>query len=118
MTSKPYTGPEPTIEQLRKQFGWMWARCGIDCAHYAALPLGCIAARVGADAPASALRQRLRCTRCGRRGAELRAPSVVDRALAPLPHHMVPEALRREMAREALRRIGVGWPVAKAVGSV
>jgi hypothetical protein len=85
MKSRPYTGPEPTIEQLQKQFGWMWASCGIDWSHYAALPLGCIVARVGADAPASALRKRLRCTRCGRRPAVLSAPSVVDHGLAPLP---------------------------------
>ena len=108
MKSKRYTGPEPTIEQLRKQFGWMWAYCGIDCSHYAALPLGCIAARVGANAPASALRKRLRCTRCGRRSAVLSAPSVVDHGLAPLPLNKVPEGLRRQMTRDALLRIGVG----------
>lgn len=108
MKSKPYTGPEPTIEQLRKQFGWIWARCGINCSHYAALPLGIIAARLGSDAPASALRKRLRCTRCGRLGAGLRAPSVVDHGLAPLPLHRVPSLLRRQMARDALLNIGVG----------
>jgi hypothetical protein len=33
MKPAPYTGPEPTIEQLRKQFGWMWACRGIECSH-------------------------------------------------------------------------------------
>jgi hypothetical protein len=37
MKSKPFTGPEPTIEQLREQFGWMLACCGIQCSHRAAL---------------------------------------------------------------------------------
>lgn len=107
MKSAPYLGPEPTIEQLHKQFGWMWACCGVDCSHYAALPLRCIAERLGAGAPASALRKRLRCTRCGRRSAVLSAPSVVDHRLAPLPLNKVPEDLRRQMARGALRNIGV-----------
>jgi hypothetical protein len=107
MKSKPYTGPEPTIEQLRNQFGWMWACCGIECSHYAALPLHCVAVRLGSDAPASALRKRLRCTRCGRLGAGLRAPSVVDHGLAPLPLNRVPEYLRQQMAREALLSIRV-----------
>lgn len=31
MGPAPYTGPEPTIVQLRTQFGWRWAYCGIDC---------------------------------------------------------------------------------------
>jgi hypothetical protein len=106
MTSAPYLGPEPTIAQLRKQFGWMWAYCGIACSHRSALPLGIIAQLLGGDAPASALRRRLRCSRCGRRTASLSAPSVVDHGLAPLPLYMVPEHLRREIACDALRSIG------------
>lgn len=107
MPSAPYLGPEPTIAQLRAQFSWIWACCGIDCAHYAALPLASITARLGADAPASALRRRLRCTQCGRRSAVLSAPSARSDGLAPLPLDRVPVQLRREMAREGLRGIGV-----------
>jgi hypothetical protein len=107
MKPAPYLGPEPTIERLRRQFGWMWAACGVTCGHTAALPLDRISRRLGADAPACALRKRLRCTVCGKLGATLSAPSDVDHALAPLPLARVPEYLRREMARDALRSIGV-----------
>lgn len=107
MPSAPYLGPEPTIEQLRKQFGWMWACCGIECSHYAALPLGWVVRRLGAHASASTLRRRLRCTQCGRRTAVLSAPSAVDHGLAPLPLNKVPQYLHREIARHALRSIGV-----------
>lgn len=102
-----YAGPEPTIEQLRKQFGWMWARCGVECSHNAALPLSWVAARIGADAPASALRKRLRCTHCGKRMAVLRAPSARIDGWAPLPMDRVPEGLRLELARQALRGLGI-----------
>jgi hypothetical protein len=107
MKPAPYLGPEPTIERLRRQFGWMWATCGMTCGHYAAPPLVRIVARLGADAPASALRRRLRCTVCSKLGAGIRAPSVVEHSLAPLPLDRVPAYLRRELAREALRSIGV-----------
>jgi len=94
MTTAPYLGPEPTLTQLQKQFGWMWAWCGVPCAHSAALPLERIAARLGGDAPAAALRKRLRCTICGKLGAGIRAPSMVGHDLAPLPLDLVPPALR------------------------
>jgi hypothetical protein len=104
MKSAPYTGPEPTLQQLQSQFGWVRARCGVCCAHYAAIPLDRIIPRLGTSAPANALRKRLRCTACGKRGAEIRAPSMVGHDLAALPADKVPAALR------IADRVPHSWP--------
>ena len=107
MTPARYTGPEPTLEHLRSNYGWVWARCALPCAHDAAIPLAPIVARLGADKPAQALRGRLRCTVCGRRQAGLRMPSwAMENGIASLPLDHVPPALMREMANDALRSIG------------
>ena len=94
MKSAPYTGPEPTLGHLREMYGWVWAYCGIPCAHDAAIPLDPIVVRLGAGAPADALRSRLRCTACGRRSATLRVPSIVDHAFARIPTSKIPAPLR------------------------
>src|ERR1700724_131323 len=94
MKPSRYTGPELTLAQLRASYGWVWARCGLPCAHDAAIPLDPIVTRLGGDAPAESLRSRLRCTECGGRSATLRVPSIVDHAFAPIPTSKVPAPLR------------------------
>jgi hypothetical protein len=94
MKPAPYTGPEPTIAQMLKQHGWVWAYCDLHCGHYAAIPLARVIDRLGAQSPADALRKRLRCTKCGRRGVTIRCPSIDREGYAPLPIDKVPSALR------------------------
>src|SRR5205823_4871960 len=100
MKSVPYTGPEPTLGSLHSQFGWVWACCGVTCSHYAAIPLKPIVALLGADAPANALRSRLRCTKCGSRKAGIKLPSAVGHGSAQLPPDCMPLALRRVIAKD------------------
>jgi hypothetical protein len=94
MRSAPYTGPEPTLDYLQLNYGWVWAYCGLPCGHDAAIPLNPIITRLGGNAPAVALRSRLRCTVCGRRSATLRAPSIIDHAFARMPTSKIPAPLR------------------------
>jgi hypothetical protein len=105
-----YDGPEPTLGALHSGHGWVWAHCALPCAHNAAIPLAPIVTRLGTEAPANALRKRLRCTICGARQAELALPSWVSlgTGFAPLPLERVPLSLRRAMVDNALREIRVG----------
>lgn len=101
-------GPIPTVGQLASESSWVWARCSLPCMHDAAIPLAPIVARFGADASSNRLRNALCCTVCGKRGALLQHPSweMAD-GYPSVPLDRVPVGLRREMAREALRGIGV-----------
>ena len=63
-------GPVPTIgESLCTDAKWWWAYCErIGCGHVAPIALAPFAIRWGMDASTDLIRQRLRCTKCGRKG--------------------------------------------------
>ncbi len=65
-----------TLADLRTGACWVWLYCeGRDCHHSAPMALAPPIIRWGADGSSDLLRQRVRCTQCGSRGATLRAPS-------------------------------------------
>jgi hypothetical protein len=98
-----------TLGQIARDSSWVWAWCPKPCLHDAAIPLAPIIRRFGADASGDRLRNALRCTACGRRGALIQHPSwEMAEGCRSAPLERVPEGLRREMAREALLSIGVG----------
>jgi hypothetical protein len=102
----------PTLAQMKDHANWVWANCGLGCGHHSAIPLDPVISRWGAGASADRLRASLRCTKCGKLGATLSAPSWVcaTHGWQRLPLDQVPTGLRSWMARDALRGIGVGVP--------
>jgi hypothetical protein len=65
-------------------------------------------ARFGGDASSDRLRAALRCTECCRRGAQIYLPSYSKPEFRePVPLEQIPLALRRWIAKDALRSIGV-----------
>lgn len=102
-------GPVPTLAQLARHTNWVRALCTAQCAHDAAIPLAPIIARFGAEASSDRLRNALRCTACGKRGGRIMLPSWHDMqvGVTAMPVELVPLALRREIAEDALRSIGV-----------
>jgi hypothetical protein len=103
-------GPVPTLSQLANGTAWVWARCPIrECLHTAAIPLKPATAHFGGDVSSDRLRAALLCTACGHRGALLQHPSweMADGFRRSPPLDRVPLALRRQMAKDALRSIGV-----------
>lgn len=78
------------------------------CDHWAAIPLRPAMAHFGGDVPSERLRDALRCTACGHRGALLQLPSWgMSAGYGSLPLDRVPVALQRKIADDALRSIGV-----------
>jgi hypothetical protein len=69
------TGPIqiPTLGDLQRATAWVWLWCE-RCQHHA--PLACAVAviRWGAGASSDRLRQRVRCTGCGNKGATIQHP--------------------------------------------
>lgn len=63
-----------TLGDLQRSTPWVWLCCE-RCQHHS--PLACAVAviRWGAGASSEVLRERARCTACGRRGAALQHPS-------------------------------------------
>jgi hypothetical protein len=63
-------GPVPTIgEFLSGETKWFWAHCQrINCAHYAPVALAPFAIRWGLHASTDLLRERLKCSKCGKKG--------------------------------------------------
>jgi hypothetical protein len=102
-------GPVPTIAQLEVASSWVWASCPErGCRNLAAIPLKPAIAHFGSDVSSDRLRNALRCTACGHRGALIHLPSWAKpefRKGPPLDR--IPPALQRQMARDALRSIGV-----------
>jgi hypothetical protein len=97
-----------TLGQIARDTSWVWARCPNPCLHEAAIPLAPIIGRFGANASSDRLRNALHCTACGRRGALLQHPSWgMAEGYRSAPLDRVPDGLRRQMAREALRSIGI-----------
>jgi hypothetical protein len=73
-TRDPYTGPVPTIGQLRSSgASWLWVygRCG----YHAPVALAPLIIQFGPDASSDVLRATGRCPRCGRIGISLKHPS-------------------------------------------
>ena len=70
--SKP--GPRATLGDLQRATPWVRLWCE-RCQHHS--PLACAVAliRWGASASSDVLRERARCTACGRKGATLQHPS-------------------------------------------
>jgi hypothetical protein len=70
-----------------------------------------VIAKLGSGASSDRLRAALRCTACGHRGALIYLPSYsMPERRQPMPLDLVPLTLRREMAKDALRSIGVELP--------
>jgi hypothetical protein len=57
--------------------GWIWAYCNTGCGHRVALAIASFVIRWGADASSDLLRDRVRCSSCGRLGADLKTPSWI-----------------------------------------
>jgi hypothetical protein len=71
---KPATLGDQLASQSSK---WLWVYCSSNnCAHKAAVPLAPFAIRWGRDVTIEEFRKRLRCSRCGGRGAQTIVPSV------------------------------------------
>jgi hypothetical protein len=103
-------GPVSTIGQLARESSWLWAHCPGKCQNWAAIPMAPMVARFGPDASSVRLRAALRCTKCGRKGCLIQHPSwgMGERGYGGGPPlDQIPLALRRWMAKDALRSIGV-----------
>jgi hypothetical protein len=76
MSRRRYTGPVPTLAQLRASSCWVWVCCDrFGCTHSGPWPYAPLIIRWGQEASSDMLRQRARCSRCGYLGATLRHPS-------------------------------------------
>ena len=80
-------GPVPTIgDLLETDLKWMHAYCErIGCGHSAPIALAPFPIRWGMDASADLFRERMRCSRCGKRGVSLKRPSWNWRGYAVWP---------------------------------
>jgi hypothetical protein len=63
-------GPIPAIgEMLSGETKWLWAHCQrMSCCHYAPVALAPFAIRWGMHASTNMLRERLKCSKCGKKG--------------------------------------------------
>jgi hypothetical protein len=81
-------GPVPTIgEFLGTDAKWCWAYCErIGCGHSAPIALAPFAIRWGMGASTDLIRERLRCSKCGRKGGvAIKRPSWNWRGYAVWP---------------------------------
>jgi hypothetical protein len=69
------SGPIPTLGDLQHTTPWIWLWCE-RCQHHAPLACAVAVTRWGADASSNRLRQRVRCTSCGNKGATIQAGSL------------------------------------------
>lgn len=94
MPRQRYTGPIPTLAQLRGSSCWVWVCCAeFGCNHSSPWAYAPLIIRWGPDASGNVLRRRARCTRCGNLGATLRHPSWSNDITigdAPLPLERMP----------------------------
>jgi hypothetical protein len=85
-------GPVPTLGELQARSStWFWACCegqhptGEPCQRKIPLALAPFVIRWGPDVSSDVLRQNLRCTACGRRGAALQHPGWIDAIVGVRP---------------------------------
>ena len=69
--------PSHTLDQLQRETDWVWGHCKDrrTCGLQRPLKIAVYIERWGPKAPVEAIRQRSRCTRCGRLGITLQTPS-------------------------------------------
>lgn len=74
------------------------AHCPIPCGHSADIPLDALIARVGPDLETDQLCRRLRCTKCGHRGATITLPSksTRDQPWHPLRSDAIPNWAKKD----------------------
>jgi len=86
-------GPVPTLGELQRGTPkWVWAICnGLDasgriaCLHRAPLALAPFVIRWGPDASSNVMRERLRCAKCGHRGAVIQHPGWMGAQVGEQP---------------------------------
>lgn len=81
---KSPVGPRPTLGQLQRAHPWCWLWCE-RCQHSAPFAFAAAVIRWGPDASSDVLRQRARCSACGRKGAKLQHPSWDGKEMGFLP---------------------------------
>jgi hypothetical protein len=80
------TPAETTLADLQKQAGWVWVCCeAMGCGHRAPVAIAPFAIRWGLDASSDLIRQRLRCSKCGRLGVTIQTSSWAGNAIGALP---------------------------------
>ena len=79
-----HPGPRPTLGDLHRSTPWVWIHCE-RCQHRA--PFACAVAviRWGAGASSDQLRERVRCTGCGSKGATIQRPGWAGNAMGFQP---------------------------------
>jgi hypothetical protein len=73
---------------MRKLAPWLWVNCqNVKCLHRAPTALAPLIIRWGEEASSDVLRRCARCSKCGRKGASLTAPSWdnLDTGFAAFP---------------------------------
>jgi hypothetical protein len=75
-----------TLADLQKQAGWVRAYCeSIGCGHKAPLAIAPVVIRWGGDKSSDLMRERLRCSKCGRLGATLQVSTWVNNVTGTEP---------------------------------
>lgn len=72
--SKSQPGPRATLGDLQRSTPWVWLWCE-RCQHHSPLACAVGVIRWGTAASSDLLRERVRCTACGNKGATLQHPS-------------------------------------------
>lgn len=73
---RPASGPVPSLGHIREGEPWVWIYCAnAGCNYYRPIALAPYIIRWGADASIDLLRQRVRCSKCGRMGATIKKRS-------------------------------------------
>jgi hypothetical protein len=86
--NEPHRPSEPSFEQAtmgdlaRNDPRWLWLRCeNVECRHKRAVAIVPFVIRWGVNAPSEGLRQSMRCTKCGHKGAATYHPPWIDMTL-------------------------------------
>src|SRR5262245_14674453 len=88
MPRQTYTGPRPTLRQMRQGACWVRVNCqNTKCRYRDPVAVATLIIRWGGDASSDMLRRSAKCSQCGRKGASLTAPSWAgaDMASTPFP---------------------------------
>jgi hypothetical protein len=76
--------PRPTRGELQREYSWAWLWCE-RCQHRAPFAFAAAVIRWGPGASSDRLRERVRCTGCGSKGATIQHPSWGGTGIGFLP---------------------------------